>query len=218
MTLLAGQYGPDGIEAPDGKHAINTPVTVLDSNGDPAVLYADRHKSALAVNPTFTDSFGNLLFWADPGYYSMSVGNSQALQNVVVYPDPLEPPSLPPGLADSDLTVERLTATTLSGHSCVTTDDIGALVYADCSDTSQVSRPFWMTTGAWSSGVLAQVLIEGVVTEPSWNWIVGNPIWLGLNGQLTQSIPPEAVFIRQLAEVIEPNTIAFRANQPIVLA
>jgi hypothetical protein len=115
----------------------------------------------------------------------------------------------------STTTITRTTAHALSGHRAVTADNDGLATYASCDDPNQISRPVWLTTGAWGDGVPATLTTDGAVTEPTWNWTPGLPIWLGLNGALTQTIPEEAVFIRELGEVIDPQTIAFRPQLPI---
>lgn len=124
----------------------------------------------------------------------------------------------PPGVAGQSerLTLERTTSYALSGQRAVTTDDAGALVYASSGDLDHLSRPVWLTTGAWGPAVVATLTAEGQVTEPSWSWTPGEPIWLGINGVLTQTIPPGSLFIRELAEVIDPQSIVFRPESPIV--
>lgn len=120
----------------------------------------------------------------------------------------------PPGV-DSN-TITRTTAYALSGHRAVTADDAGLAIYATSDDLDHVSRPVWLTTGAWDAAVLAALTTEGDVTEPSWNWTPGLPIWLGINGVLTQSIPGGAVFVREVAEVVDSQTIQFKPQLPIV--
>jgi hypothetical protein len=114
--------------------------------------------------------------------------------------------------------VERVTAAALSGHKLVVPLDDGTVNYGDSSNILHANRPVWLTTGAWGSGVTATLVAAGPVTEPSWNWTPGLPIWLGLNGALTQTIPVSAVFARQVARVINATTLEFTTQQPIMLA
>jgi len=87
--LYAGQYGPEGFESANGRAAKNTEVTVLTSDGQMATLYASKEKIELADNPTYTDEWGNLRFFAVPGEYAVFV-------NGVIFPimvpiHPLDP-------------------------------------------------------------------------------------------------------------------------------
>jgi hypothetical protein len=112
--------------------------------------------------------------------------------------------------------VVRTTAVPLSGHMIVTTNDAGDLLYADAAMLGDALRPLFMTTAAWGAHVAATVVANDVITEPSWNWTVGEPIYLGLDGLPTQTVPDTAVFTVIVADVISPTTIAFRPGAPII--
>jgi hypothetical protein len=212
MTIYAGRYGPEGIEYPDGTHAVNRAVTVYVIDGDtPAVLFTNRDRTEIADNPVYTDDLGNLVFWTNPGDYLCEVDEGHQFI-VQVSKDPFE--SAEEGSVD--LEINRVAAITLSGHKLVTTNDDGTVRYADASDLDDCLRPIWLTTSAWLEGALTTLTVQGIVVEPTWNWTPGSLIWLGLNGQLTQTIPPEAAFVRRVAEVIEPTIISFRPEMPIV--
>lgn len=87
--VLAGQYGPEGLEFPDGRPAKNTPVLVRRLDGGTAFLYQDKERTTQASNPTYTDAFGNVMFRAAPGEYEMVV-NGNVLP-VLVPVHPLDP-------------------------------------------------------------------------------------------------------------------------------
>lgn len=120
----------------------------------------------------------------------------------------------PPGPAGSELRIDRHTDIVLNGHRAVVPDGAG-VAYADSSNPTHNHDPVWLTTDAWTAGSTASLLADGQTTEPSWNWTLNEPIFLGLNGTLTQTVPPSAVFIRQIAEVIDAQTIMFRPQLPI---
>lgn len=73
VISLAGQWGPEGLEFPDGRHARDTEVLVLDGANGVATLYTDRARTGVAPNPTRSDSLGNLSFYAEPGGYKLRV-------------------------------------------------------------------------------------------------------------------------------------------------
>lgn len=211
MTTYAGRYGPEGIEYPDGTHAVNRAVTVFVVDGTTqATLFTDRDRNSVAENPVSTDELGNLNFWANPGDYMCEVDEGHQFF-VQVGTDPLEPRE-----EAADFEILRIAAQTLGGHRLVTANDDGTVRYADASDLDDCLRPIWLTTAAWLEGALTTLTVQGIVIEPTWNWIPGQLIWLGTNGQLTQTIPPAAAFVRRVAEVIEPTIISFRPEQPIV--
>jgi hypothetical protein len=104
-VAYAGYWGPEGIfwsttKAP----APNTPVTVKNSpSGTLATLYTDETKALTAVNPTSTDSKGNLAFYAEPGRYSLEVAGAQDPIPIVVPGHPLDPDALH-GHTQADIT------------------------------------------------------------------------------------------------------------------
>lgn len=76
-------------------------------------------------------------------------------------------------------------AENLGGHRVVTVEGY----YASKDTSSDKFKILGITTGAVSIGATATVTTYGTVTESSWSWTVGNPIFLSANGQLTQTAP-----------------------------
>ncbi len=89
MKTYAGQYGPEGIERPDGSHAILSPIAIKTLGGSPVTLYADRFRLEEVSNPVETDELGNLQFFAEPGQYLMQIGEWSKV--IMVPEDPSEP-------------------------------------------------------------------------------------------------------------------------------
>jgi hypothetical protein len=190
---------------------VNRAVTVYVVDGTTqATLFTDRDRNSVAENPVHTDVLGNLTFWTNPGDYLCEVDEGHQFF-VQVSTDPLEPRA-----EAADFSILRTTAMVISGHKLVTANDDGTVRYADASDINDCLRPIWLSTSAWLSGAVATLTVQGTVVEPTWNWVPGLLIWLGIDGQLTQTIPPEAAFVRRVAEVIEPTVISFRPEQPII--
>jgi hypothetical protein len=74
--------------------------------------------------------------------------------------------------------------------------------------------------GAALAGQLVQVLACGEIVEPSWAWLIGQPVFLSVNGGLTQTPPvaPAAAFIVQLAGPSQtPTAMFYSPRSPIIL-
>lgn len=88
MAATAGYWGPEAIlYSTNGDPAKSVGVQILDAEtGLPAVLYTDVNKTDFADNPTKTDGFGNLSFYADPGFYRVRLVSSghEFLTEVIV--------------------------------------------------------------------------------------------------------------------------------------
>jgi len=89
MSVYAGTYGPQGLEYPDGTHAVNKPILIKTLGGSSVILYSDRHRTTTISNPVSTDALANLEFCAEPGQYLMEIGSWT--RKISVPEDPLEP-------------------------------------------------------------------------------------------------------------------------------
>lgn len=77
----------------------------------------------------------------------------------------------------------------LGGHRVVTVEGL----YASKDTSSDKFKILGVTMGAVNNGESSTVTTHGTITESSWNWTVGSPIFLSTNGQLTQT-PPTSGF------------------------
>ena len=108
----------------------------------------------------------------------------------------------------------------LSGHRVVTVDDNGQAIYANAATLSHMNKILGMTTGAASAASSVNVQLIGEFTEGSWNWSLNQPIYLGLNGALTQAVPetPSSVFSIVVAFPISATKILLNLREPILIA
>lgn len=124
-------------------------------------------------------------------------------------PQGIPGPTGPPGAAGSGaIFATGDAAITLSGHRVVTPDFDGTLRYATNDNEADLAAPLWVTTGAAAPGDAVSALAFGSLTEPTWNWVPG-PVYLGTNGQLTQTPPvaPDAAFIAQVGIATSPTSL-----------
>jgi len=148
-----------------------------------------------------------------------SVGSSGAATSIPGRPTPtvnvtLPGPAGPAGAGTAEITI--LAGATLSGHRAVKELSDGTVVYASKDTLGDRHAPIWLTLGAAASGTPVTVQTYGEVTEPSWAWTSGQPIWLGANGLLTQVIPSTG-FVLQVASALEPTVLYWEPKVPIVL-
>lgn len=98
----------------------------------------------------------------------------------------------------------------LSGHMIVTRNSSGDLVYASNNDPANLNAPLWMTVNAGLVSESVQVLMFGEFQEPSWTWIPGEPIYLGINGVMTQVVPvTPSIFLAQVGYATGTTSIYF---------
>lgn len=69
-----------------------------------------------------------------------------------------------------------------------------------------------------TTGNLFTVITSGFVENPAWNWSTTSDLFLGLNGQLTETAvtPDETLVHREIAETLSPTRIVVRVQEPIL--
>lgn len=123
----------------------------------------------------------------------------------------------PIGASDSNMV--GFTAYAMSGHRVVYMNEAGLFEYASNDVLGHRSRALGLTTSAAMSGSQETVLTFGRITEPSWNWTLEQPVFLGANGYLTQT-PPDApaLFQRVVGLPVDAQTLFVSIQSPINLS
>lgn len=126
-------------------------------------------------------------------------------------------PPGPPG-SSSTLTDIVIAGETIGGHRCVTLGPDGLAYYADNQASAVANGALWISTHAALIGEPLQVCTYGPITEPSWTWTPNLPVYLALNGFLTQTAPVSpARFLAQIGMAQSPTTLHVTRFQSIVL-
>lgn len=176
--------------------ALSVPADITDLGGAPialSTLYTDH-----GLIPEFLGPDGLARLWT---------GSQGA-----AYPLDAQAASLlaGSGIGGSVAELKRngVAAVALSGHRVVTPQPDGQLNYASNDNLAHLAAPLWITYGAASPGALVDVLLTGVMIEPSWSWTPG-PVYLGVNGLLTQIPPaaPGALFLAQVGTATSPTSL-----------
>lgn len=121
----------------------------------------------------------------------------------------------PPGPASGTGDVQYTTTTSISGHRMVTIQSPGSISYADCTILSHAFKVAGITVNAASPGGSVVVKSSGEITEPSWNWDVNLPVYLGSNGLLTQIEPVVRSFLMIVGFPVSSSTLYLNISQPL---
>lgn len=113
---------------------------------------------------------------------------------------------------DAPLLVATAT-TAIGGHRAVVLvgDGSQGAIYADQSIPDHAERFVGVTTGAADSGSPVTIQIGGEITEPSWNWIPGFPVYLSVQGLLTQT-PPTTGFLQIIGISLSATRLSIQAQ------
>ena len=93
----------------------------------------------------------------------------------------------------------------LSALRAVTSDSNGDAVYAS-NDTLANAQVIGITETAASSGAAVAIRTSGLMSDANWAWTKGT-IYLGTNGQLTQTAPSGGAFVVHVARALTATTI-----------
>lgn len=92
------------------------------------------------------------------------------------------------------------------------------LRYVDVTDPADIFNAVGITCGATNASEVAKVQRQGTKEDSAWNWEIGQPIYLGVNGILTQTVTPEFKFLRIVALPLTPTKIFIRLHPPVLLS
>lgn len=91
----------------------------------------------------------------------------------------------------------------------------GSAVYANSSDAAQAGQAVGVTTQAAAFGAVVSVRRDGRISDSSWNWTYGNPVYFNSAGALTQS-PPTTGFIQVVGYPLGATELIVNFEQPIL--
>ena len=160
--------------------------------------------------------------------YKVTINVPEAIKATVVPPSPIKAtlqvgqgPAGAQGAPGSSGATSYIysAAQPISGHRAVMLNGAGEVTYPSAANLSDASLVLGVSTNAASTGQAVTVVRTGEVTEPSWNWVGRNPVYLGIDGVLTQNVPvlPASLFSLVIGIPISPTKLFVNVQQPLVL-
>ncbi|MGA2433931.1 MAG: hypothetical protein ABSG25_01460 [Bryobacteraceae bacterium] len=124
-------------------------------------------------------------------------------------------PAGPQGPAASGV-YSKITGEDIGGDRVVIIDIDGLLYYADQTNLYDIDKILGITTQAGIQGTMIKVQGSGEMVEPSWSWDMTLPIYLGVNGLLTQILPTSR-FLLEMGFPSSPISMIIKIGTPIIL-
>ncbi|WP_371369993.1 hypothetical protein ACA097_09725 [Pseudomonas sp. QL9] len=147
--------------------------------------------------------------------YAVTVAaGAEALVVTVGEQGPPGPKGIPGPAGGSAL--QKVAAVALSGHRLVFSTDGAAVTYADCGQLANRGNTLGMTLGAAEAGDPVDIQRSGEVLFEGWSWNDG-PVFLGHDGQLTQSLPQDAAFSLVVGFAMNATTVFLDMGVAITL-
>ena len=117
----------------------------------------------------------------------------------------------PPGTSEN---ATYTAAAPVSGHRALMFDGTGNVLHADPSAPYALAG---ISSGAAAAGADVSAVASGAMSEVSWTWTPGLPVFVGAAGVLTQAIPTSGI-LQQLATAIAPTRIFVSPFEQTLLA
>lgn len=111
--------------------------------------------------------------------------------------------------------LSKVAGANLSGHKVLCVKIDGKAYYAD-SSTLNTSGIIGISTEAVSINQAIRIQTSGELQHSGWSFTIGEPVWCGANGALTQS-PSGSAFICVVGMAIATDTINIEVQQPIIV-
>lgn len=122
-----------------------------------------------------------------------------------------------PGVDGEDFNLTGFAPQAISGQRVVILDENNQIFYADCSDLSRAYQIVGLTQAAIGEGESGRIITFGEFSENGWNWIPNQPLFLGENGFITQTVLPTAIFIQRIGKSLSPTKIFINLEPPIFI-
>ncbi len=114
-------------------------------------------------------------------------------------------------------TLLRVGATPISGHSAVALGADGLLLPASCLTSAHLGAVLGVVTSAYVAGADALVTNNLPLEHAGWAWTPG-PVLLGTNGQLTQALPPGALFVQVVGRAVSATCVLVDVQPAVSLS
>jgi hypothetical protein len=115
-----------------------------------------------------------------------------------------------PGL---DAGLQAIAASNVSGHRAVMLTSTGQAAHADPTAAQQYVG---ISKGAASTGGTVSITYRDTISEPTWTWMVGQPVYFIADGVLTQT-PPATVCVPHIGVAISPTVILLSKLHPVFI-
>lgn len=101
-----------------------------------------------------------------------------------------------------------------SGHRVMAVGADGRFVYAGSNHEDRL--PVGISLGAAAENAALQVQAGGEIVEPSWSWDVQTPVYMGVDGLLTQTPPSVGMFVI-VGKPVSPTSMIISFSEPFIV-
>jgi hypothetical protein len=107
----------------------------------------------------------------------------------------------------------------ISALRVLTVDINGQAIYADAANITHANKVLGISKQSIIQGQSVPIYDNEVVTDNAWTWTPDLPIFLGLNGVMTQTPPslPTSLFSLRIGVALSPTIAEIEVQEPLIL-
>ena len=183
-----------------------------------AVYYADGSTIAALFDPRTEQPISNVLKTDASGFVTFKVLTLTTLTFRLLTGLTLSPaayplasfgtPTLPPSQT-SETEVNLTCAETIFEGYGVKINSLGQLEKCSASNLTHIYGLIGLAKQNGNTGEVITIAEDEFFTNSSWNWLPDKPVFLGINGALTQDLTG-LLFIQQVGTALSPTKIVIR--------
>lgn len=106
-------------------------------------------------------------------------------------------------------------AETILAYKLITTNIDGLAIYASSDNFSSINKIIGVSKNSATVGGLVYVETSGLLTNTGWNWVPGQLLYLGLNGDITSSTNT-GIFSNNIGYAVTSDSIFINIGRSIV--
>lgn len=167
--------------------------------------------SSEAVAVHFQEPVAALVQWRPTEFAGVSI--VEVAGHVEFSPVLVPGPPGPAGPAGGSRT--RNAGSAVSGHRIVAELADGTFVHADATTAGHANRIAGVSLNAAVSGDPVTAISEGRIEDAALSLTAGLPVFLGLDGALTQSPPAAPAFVLPIGAALAEHVLQVRIGRPI---
>lgn len=186
-----------------------------------AVYYEDTVTSAVLFHPITEQPLSNLFVTDASGFITFKIANLTTLtfktvvgltQSPTAYP--LYSTATPPPIPAIETEIRLPCAEMIVEGYGVKTNNLNQLERCSAGNVLHLNTLIGLAKQTGNIGEIITVAEDEFMTNSAWNWLPDKPVFLGINGALTQSLSG-LLYLQQVGVALSPTKLVIRISQPI---
>ncbi|MBK9497428.1 MAG: hypothetical protein IPO08_23480, partial [Xanthomonadales bacterium] len=112
--------------------------------------------------------------------------------------------------------VSAIAAENISAYMAIAMNSAGKMVRASSANISHENAVFGVATNSTVTGAAVSYQSSGLVTNAAWSFVAGSPVFLGVDGELTQAEPTTG-FSKVMGDAVSAKSLLVNMSEAVIL-